>query len=35
MTMDDLVVMKWTPKGQNIRKWLFTKASEAEKENVC
>jgi hypothetical protein len=24
-----------TPKGQNIRSWLFTKGSEAEREKVC
>ncbi len=24
-----------SPKGQNIRSWLFTKGSEAERGNVC
>jgi hypothetical protein len=24
-----------TSKGQNIRNWLFTKGSEAEREKVC
>ena len=31
----DLCAQRHIAKGQNIRKWLFTKASEAERENIC